>query len=136
MKQMTMNWYSVIGLLILTIILSSCGSDNTQSQAETTVTKVQLAGRWDLVECYRDGQPTGTLKDVFFDFSDELLETNIPSIEGKGTYTLEDNVIQQELSDKKNRFIIQAIDESTLTITTNVQRFRFEFQLTKMDAEQ
>lgn len=120
--------------VLMIALLVACAGEATMNQEDFK--PELLNGKWELLEASRNGVVTGTLKDVFFEFKPpNVLETNVPTIEGVGTYTLDDLQLTHTLSDKSVDYDIKSLTDSLLLIETKLQGFKFEFSLERSFGE-
>jgi len=122
-------------LFVSISLLSSCTSDAKLDDR----TKDQLLGRWEIIEATRNGNPTETLDDLFFEFSEEgIMRSNILGASYKATYEIRADAIRQ-IGDENGmdlEYIIESITDSTLILNTDLRRFKFHFNLKKIHQEE
>ncbi|MFN7118823.1 MAG: hypothetical protein ACK4TA_18635 [Saprospiraceae bacterium] len=121
---------SGISLLILgTISLFACNTNNTAETAQL------LVGRWELVQALRNGSPTESLAELYFEFTaDGKLMTNITGVPEEGTYELKKEQLLQRNTQIDADYTIEEIADSSLTLTTNLRGYSFQFDLKKSGA--
>ncbi len=103
--------------------LASCGDDNA-------VTTADLAGRWEIQNATRDGEPTTTMEGMYFDFSEDgKLLTNMTGSEEAYTYELEGEAILQRGGAIEADFLIESLAEGELILTTELRRKKFRMVL-------
>ena len=94
-------------------------------------TQEYLIGRWDIQEASRNGRPTESLDQLYFEFfEDGSLNSNLTGSTQESKYTLEGKTVKQNGSPMDSDYTIEEISDSTLTMNTNIrgQIFRFRFQ--------
>jgi hypothetical protein len=112
----------------LFIAASSCKKD-------TDPTAEQILGRWELQEGFRNGRPTESLSDLFFEFRTEgQMSTNLPitDIPSNATYVAKKGKIEQQQGDMELEYQIEQLNDSVLILTTKLRNFDFRFVLKKM----
>ena len=124
---------SVIGLTTLffsILFLFGCKGesvDNTDT----------LIGRWDIREARRNGQATESLDQLYFEFfEDGNMKTNILGADEEATYELDDNTIRQRDSQMPIDYTIETLSDTSLIMSTTINRFNFRFQLGKTVEEE
>lgn len=124
---------SVIGLTTLffsILFLFGCKGesvDNTDT----------LIGRWDIREARRNGQATESLDRLYFEFfEDGNMKTNILGADEEATYELDDNTIRQRDSQMPIDYTIETLSDTSLIMSTTINRFNFRFQLGKTVEEE
>lgn len=110
--------------LLILLVLSACKSD-------TMAGKVELEGKWELYSALRNNKPTGTLRNGFFSFGDTIMETNITGAIVSGGYEIDGNSIVHHSTMPAN-YQINYLSNDTLHLKTEIQGFRFMFQLHKV----
>ena len=127
---MTINQL-LFGTLLL--LLTACGSDSkVQDQ------KALLVGRWNLVEGQRNGKVTDSLRDTYFEFTeDSKMSTNLPIKGGKNSpYDIVDNAIMQTIiNDIQIKYDIAELTPAVLKLTTNLRGYDFVFSMEKEHSE-
>jgi hypothetical protein len=94
-------------------------------------TQEYLIGRWDIQEASRNGRPTESLDQLYFEFfEDGSMNSNLTGSTQESKYTLEGKTVKQNGSPMDSDYAIEEISDSTLTMNTNIrgQIFRFRFQ--------
>ncbi len=87
-------------------------------------------GRWLAAEATRDGKPTGTLTDLFYEFlPNDSLYTNIAGSPQGMRYYIVDNVIQQRKGPFDADLVIESITPAEMVVHTilNESEFRVRF---------
>lgn len=119
----------IVKLILLGLFLGalSCNKENE-------ATAKMLMGRWELQEGFRNGEPTESLTDLFFEFGKEgRMETNLPLPEagGPSTYAAEKQVIVQRQGGVEVEYQIEMLNDSVLIINTSMRNYDFRFVLRK-----
>jgi len=118
-------WHILIYSSFL-ILLGSCQTDAKADKKTNT-----LLGKWVLVEGYRGGKKTESLKDTFFDFSESTMSTNLP-IRGatESPYARKESIITQTIvNDLTIDYTIQELTDDRLKLTTKLRGYDFIFHL-------
>ncbi len=104
------------------MLIQSCNSDSG-IQLETN----DLEGKWDIIDAFRDGRRTQTLKKGYFEFkSDTILKTNILKDTFEYEYILNRNTINvDDLHQAK--YTIKYLANDTLVLDTRLSKFDFRF---------
>ena len=93
--------------------------------------KINLQGKWNIVNANRNGKPTSTLEHAYFDFlSDSLLMTNILREDITVNYEIRDNKIWQSGSTPLVYHIVEIVQDS-LVLETKIKNYDFIFYLKK-----
>lgn len=114
---------------ILFISLFSVISCTEPPQEDNT--QEYLIGRWDIQEASRNGRPTESLDQLYFEFfEDGSMNSNLTGSTQESKYTLEGKTVKQSGSPMDSDYAIEEISDSTLMMNTNIrgQIFRFRFQ--------
>lgn len=121
---------SISLLLLGTITIFACQTQNTAETAQ------MLVGRWELVQALRNGSPTESLAELYFEFTaDGKLKTNLTGVPEEGTYELKDEQLLQRNTQIDADYTIEEIADSNLTLTTNLRGYAFRFDLKKSTTE-
>lgn len=89
-------------------------------------------GRWMAAEATRDGRPTGTLTDLFFEFHpNDSLYTNISGNGLDMRYFIENNVIQQRKGPFDADYAIESLTQVEMVVTTVLNGSSFRIKLVK-----
>lgn len=107
--------------------LSSCKQEPDPAQE-------YLTGRWEIREAFRNGKPTESLADLYFEFgNDGNMRTNLPVSEtpGNARYELHKNHIRQQQGEMGLEYTIESISDTSLVLTTTLRDFNFRFVLGK-----
>ncbi len=90
-----------------------------------------LLGKWIVSEASRDGEPTETLKDAYFDFVDESrMESNVDRRTASYNYTFENGLIKQSGSMNVDYRVI-LLNDSAMVLGTNIRNYDFIFTLVR-----
>jgi len=113
--------------LFLIVFLNSCINDSS-------VEVDQLYGDWEIVAAKRNLKLTSTLKDGYFTFTEEgLMKTNIFGDDQVFEIKISsDEIIQQ--GGKETIYKIRKLEQDTLHISSNIQKFYFDFLAVKRDS--
>lgn len=131
-----MNWSRIFIVFISFIFAGSiaCTSDSTQVEDKTSS---YLIGRWDIQQASRNGKPTESLDELYFEFfEDGAMRTNLTGATQSGTYSLTEKVIQQRETQMDADYNIEEISDTTLTINTTLKGQVFKFYLHKSQLEE
>lgn len=119
---------SLVALTLTSFFFGGC-------KGEPDNTAQLLEGRWELVEATRDGQPSETLQDLYFEFlPDGQLNTNIAGGPESALYELDKKTIRQRQSRIEADYTIEEISAQTLVISANIRDYAFRFKLAKSSA--
>lgn len=106
----------------------------TACEPDTEKIDDKVVGRWEITQAYRDGQPTGTLDQLFFEFLPSgRMRTNLSGAEEEAAYEISDATIQQRESRIEADYQVQEVTDSTLEMTTKLRDFNFRFVLKKVN---
>jgi hypothetical protein len=115
-------------LLFVALSFSACRNDKNESAMEF------LLGRWELVEAFRNGRPTSSLENLFFEFQDEgRMITNLLGEEESATYQLSKTELRQRDSQIDVNYAIEELTDSTLMLSTQLRGYAFRFVLRKQE---
>ena len=109
--------------LLILLVLIACKSDTMNG-------RVDLEGKWELYSALRNNKTTGTLKNGFFSFKDTIMETNITGSLVSGRYEIDGNSIVHH-STMPATYKVNYLSNDTLHLNTEIQGFKFLFQLQK-----
>ncbi|MEM1325487.1 MAG: lipocalin family protein [Bacteroidota bacterium] len=117
---------------VLFIALAALAFVQCESEPKEAVETAQLNGKWELKEASRNGDPTTTLSDLYFNFSEDgTLDTNMPTMEGSSEYEVEGMEIEQEGNGFEQDYVIESLTEDELILTTNIQNYDFRMVFNK-----
>ena len=90
-----------------------------------------IKGRWEVFNAERSGKPTQTVNGAFFEFRDQnKMVTDILGEPVQTAYNFYENEIVQ-LSGGKIRYKIEAVNDSTMTLSATIRKVDFVFELIK-----
>ncbi|MCB0687927.1 MAG: hypothetical protein KDC53_15430 [Saprospiraceae bacterium] len=96
---------------------------------EPTVDQAQLGGRWELNWAQINGAETDRLRDLYFVFlPDTSMQTNILGSERNFKFDFDGESIKQH-SDPAMEFLIKEVNDSTLTVETEIKGSIFTIYL-------
>ncbi len=108
---------------ILLVLLTSCQVDKTDHSL--------LQGRWNMVQAFREGRPTTTLKDAYFEFlGDSILKTNLLQEDLIFKYALDGQKISQKGQMNIDYQILQLTKDS-MQLYARIKKYDFNFFLLK-----
>lgn len=117
--------------LIGIFMLSSCGQEQDQNQEEL------ILGRWEIQQAFRNGQPTESLDELYFEFfKDGKMRTNLMGTPETATYELDDSRLYQRESQMDIDYNIENLSDSTMVMTTQLRDYDFRFQLRRSVEEE
>lgn len=109
-----------IGLMLLTV---SCGEEPQNIQE-------LLPGRWELQQATRNGEPTRSLAELYYEFDAQgTMLTNLPVAQGESTYQISGQSIEQNHQGNIIAYTVTAITDSTLVLQTELRNTPFQFNL-------
>ena len=91
-----------------------------------------VLGRWEIKEAYRNGRPTESLDDLFFEFkAEEKMATNLPVTEVpmEARYEVKKGKIEQAQGEITLVYQIESLTDSSMALITNFKGFDFRFVL-------
>ncbi|MBL7793341.1 MAG: lipocalin family protein [Saprospiraceae bacterium] len=92
----------------------------------------QLVGRWELQSATRDGRPTESLEELYYEFlPDGTLRTNMSGAPETATYAVEKNILQQRQGRIEADYTIEELSDSVLILSANIRSFAFQFKLAR-----
>lgn len=121
------NHLSFIMLLTLSLVIQACGPEETSETSPD-----QILGRWELTNATRNGRPTESLADLYFEFFlDGKMTTNLGGATESASYAIYDNEIRQSDSQFDVIYEIQGLNDSILVLATELRGYSFRFRLNK-----
>ena len=120
------------GLILLTmgILLTSCGPDSS-------LDKDALIGRWELRQATRDGKPTESLDQLYYEFiEDGSMKSNLAGQTESGKYEIDNEKLLQRDTKLEVDYLIESLSDSVMTLTTNLRNIHFKFVLEKVIKEE
>ena len=115
--------------IMMLFLLAACGDGNTVEKQMNL-----LSGRWDLVEGTRNGKVTESLRDTYFEFTqDGKMSTNLPIKGGVDSdFEIKENVIVQTIvDDLKINYAIKELTVTSLKLSTKLRGYDFVFSMEK-----
>ncbi len=113
--------------LALTFTFQACGPEETPDSSPD-----ELLGRWELKNATRNGRPTESLADLYFEFFlDGKMKTNIGGAPENASYILVDDEIRQSDSQFNVTYQIEELSDSTLVLATELRGYSFKFLMAK-----
>lgn len=123
-------------LPLATILIMAQAACTSEGDA-TSFTEDQLLGRWEITEAYRNGKKTETLTDTFYEFDSEgNMRTNLNPVAMPETYGYDFD--GQKISQKggtDTEFKVEELNDSTLTMSMQINEFPFRLKLHKVPAQ-
>lgn len=111
--------------IVIVLFFFGCNSDAKKLDPSL------LTGRWDVREALRNGQSTGTLDQLFFEFfEDGTMRTNLPNMES-ANYVVVGNSIKQRESPIQADYTIETLNDSLLVLTTTISNYPFKFTMVR-----
>lgn len=109
-----------IGLMLL---MTSCAEEPQNIQE-------LLPGRWELQQATRNGEPTRSLADLYYEFdADGTMRTNLPVAKGESAYQISGQSIEQNQDGNIIAYSVASITDSTLVLQTELRNTPFQFNL-------
>ncbi|MCI4647309.1 lipocalin family protein [Phaeodactylibacter sp.] len=109
-----------IGLMLLMV---SCAEEPQNIQE-------LLPGRWELQQATRNGEPTRSLADLYYEFdADGTMRTNLPVAKGESAYQISGQSIEQNQDGNIIAYSVTSITDSTLVLQTELRNTPFQFNL-------
>jgi len=122
------NHLYIILSLALTSSFLACGPE----ESTDTTSPDQILGRWELRDAMRNGRPTESLDDLYFEFFlDGKMMTNIGGATESASYTLEEDQIHQTESQFDVHYQIRELNDSIMVLGTEIRGSSFKFTLAK-----
>ncbi len=124
--------------------MTSCANEPNEEEQNDTLEAVLpdntaqiILGKWVLKEGFRDGNPTETLADTFFEFSEEgKMSTNL----GGGNEIVDYNIVENKISQTSSRFPvdyqIENISDSLLMLSMTLRDIPFVLVLEREVADE
>ncbi len=107
------------------VVLSACRKEDNKA-AELII------GHWEVEEAFRNGRPTESLADLYFEFSpDGKISTNFSGVPEEGTYEIKGSKIAQRDTRLEADYNIESITADNLVLTTELRGYKFRFVLKK-----
>ena len=116
--------------MLLTTLCFACEGDSAVAEAAA------LEGRWELDRATRNNMETQMLEGLFYAFQpDGSLRTNLMGNELTGTYELSETTVVTQGVRPPLTYEVLTLSDSTLHLRTELQGFRFDFELVRPIAE-
>ena len=120
---------SILVLVLFITIISACKPDKNNAPE-------LLLGRWEVIEASRNGRPTESLADLYFEFThDGKLMTNVTGIPEEGTYEVRGDQVLQRNTQLDADYNIEEITEDKLVLATELRGYAFLVAMNKSDDE-
>jgi len=121
----------ILSLVLITFTLWTCASE------EKEIEKNNLLGRWEIQEARRNGRPTESLDNLYFEFfEDGKMVTNLSGSQESAVYEVNDDIITQRQSQFDVDYQIRNLTDSTLELAAQIRDFNFSFSLSKARLEE
>ena len=126
MKRSIQLWFAFFAFLAVAAGVSACKTEKQEDYSE------KILGRWEIVEAKRNGDLTESLAGLFFEFQPGgAMRTNLSATEETAAYELQGDKILQRQSQIEADYTIEAVTDSTMTLTTTLRNYNFRFLLAK-----
>ena len=114
-------------LIFLIVLLNSCTN-------EPSVEVENLYGDWEIIAAKRNLKLTSTLREGYFKFTEDgLMKTNIYGKDQVfNVLVSSDEILQQD--GEKTVYKIRKLEKDTLHISSNIQKYHFDFLAVKRDS--
>ena len=114
-------------LIFLIVLLNSCTN-------EPAVEVDNLYGDWEIIAAKRNLKLTSTLRDGYFKFTEDgQMKTNIYGNDQVFNILVSsDEIVQQD--GEKTVYKIRKLEKDTLHISSNIQKYYFDFLAVKRDS--
>ena len=116
------------------ILLTICSILGCSSEGDT-FDKSLLYGHWEIKSAQRDGHPTETLTNTFFEFSEDgkmVTNFNLDGNEVSGKFEIEGYKITQQ-SEPKIHYSVEIIEKDKLVLLTKLMEYDFTINLKKKE---
>lgn len=121
----------ILSLVLITFTLWTCASE------EKEIEKNNLLGRWEIQEARRNGRPTESLDNLYFEFfEDGKMVTNLSGSQESAVYEVNEDIIAQRESQFDVDYQIRNLTDSTLELAAQIRDFNFSFSLSKAILEE
>jgi hypothetical protein len=118
------NQLSIFTALFFAVLAFTSCNTEPSNNAEL------ILGKWELQGATRNGNETGSLEGLFFDFSEGgTLSTNLPVSPGESPYEVKGSTITQSAGDQAIEYKIEEVSDSSMTLSTNLRNTSFQFML-------
>jgi hypothetical protein len=113
-------------VLLTSQILSSC-KDKIEYQ--------DIEGNWTLIRAMRNGKPTQTLENVFFEFNPEnRMMTNLLGIENTFDIVYKYPVIEIKNGSDLEELTVKKMEEDTLHLELRIINYKYDFYLMRSES--
>ncbi len=121
----------ILSLVLITFTVWTCASE------EKEIEKNNLLGRWEIQEARRNGRPTESLDNLYFEFfEDGKMVTNLSGSQESAVYEVNEDIITQRESQFDVDYQIRNLTDSTLELAAQIRDFNFSFSLSKAILEE
>lgn len=128
-----MNVTRFFQLVLLVLSLSLTLACNEVEVQDTDL----ILGRWDLQEGLRDGRPTESLDELYFEFFEEgKMLSNITGATVEGSYEIDGDQLEQRGGPMEVDYTIQTLNDTMLLLTAQIHNRKFELQLARTIQEE
>ena len=127
MKVLKTLSYSFLIAIITSFVACTSGGESLETNL--------LYGHWDIKSAQRDGHPTETLTNTFFEFKEEgkmITNFNLEGVEVSGDFEIEGLNITQKGEPEIN-YSVEKLEEDKLVLLTKLMDYSFTLNLKKKD---
>lgn len=119
--------------VLISIFVISCQQDSKKTASNAEL----ILGRWDIQEANRNGRPTESLAELYYEFyEDGSMRTNLTGASEQCKFELDNNSLYQRESKMDADYLIEELTDSTLVISTELRGSAFRFLLSKSIQEE
>lgn len=127
-RKFTLQFISCLAFMLL--LLVAC-EEETPTQTE------DILGRWELQIAERNGRPTESLSELYFEFYEGgKMRTNLTGTTEDLNYVIEGNVIEQRNGQFDVDYKIMNLADSLLILAASIREIPFKFTLKKKIIEE
>lgn len=120
---------SILLLALFITLFTACKKENENALE-------MIVGRWEVEEAFRNGRPTESLAELFFEFTpDGQLTTNITGAPEAGTFEVRGDKVLQRNTQLEADYNIEEITTDKLVLTTELRGYSFKFSMNKSSGE-
>ncbi len=113
--------------LALLLLCVSCASDSPTAPV-AAIDHSGVIGYWELVSASRNGKPTGTLKDAYFNFElPASMQTNLFGNEIPNDYSWQDSTIV--IVDSSMMYRVRSLTPDSMELSFDLNRYAFDLSL-------
>lgn len=117
-------------LLRISLLLLLVTGSFACRQEQNKKTEELILGRWEIQEAFRNGRPTESLAELYFEFlPDGKMSTNLTGAPENAHYEIDGNQLRQTESQLPADYIIEELSDTALVLTTQLRGFDFQFRL-------